>query len=120
MASPYFYSWEGGYKLSIVIYSLKEREDEGTYVNIVPCIFDSSTYDLTLSGLQINGQVEIVVVSQKEDQPVYRYKKTPVQKEVMRRTIMLEESSYIENNTIFIKVTCSTEPSVLQMFSFWT
>ena len=64
VASPYFYSWQGGYKLRILLYPRGNGEGEGTHLSISLHILDNGEFDEILSRSYMSGNTEIALLSQ--------------------------------------------------------
>ena len=118
VASPYFYSWKGGYKLSIELYPRGNGKGEGTHLSIFTYLFDKGEFDQILSRSKISGKIEIALLSQQEDKEDLAYSFNGMSLDLMHKGegfpmfISLEElenSPYLGNDTIFIQVTCTKE-----------
>jgi len=119
VTSPYFYSWKGGYKLHIKLYPQGNGDGEGTHLSIYIQASQHGEFEQILSKSILKCKVEIALLSQQEDEQnrVYNFndcslddarnkgwgypKFFPLEK--------LENSPYLENDTIFIQVTCTKD-----------
>lgn len=116
--SPYFYSWKGGYKLSIALYPRGDGEGKGTHLSIYTYLSYNGEFDQILPRSKMSGKIEIALLSQQEDKKELVKSFNSVSVDNMHtgwgfpKFILLEElenSPYLGNDTIFIQVTCTKE-----------
>lgn len=118
MKSPYFYSWKGGYKLFILLYPQGNSEVEGTHLSIFIYASSHGELDQILSKSILNCKVEVALLSQQEDKENNVGNFNDLSLNDMRDGMgfprffplkELENSPYLENDTIFIQVTCTKD-----------
>ena len=118
MNSPYFYSWKGGYKLNIILYPQGNGDGKGTHLSIFIWAWNNGEFDQTLSKSTFECELEFALLSQQEDKDdlVVSEHDVPLcklQRGHGRQTFIpleqLENSPYLKNDTIFIKVTCTKD-----------
>lgn len=116
MRSPYFYSWKSGYKLFINLYPQGVGDGEGTHLSIYIQASQHGEFEQILSKSILN--VEVALLSQQEDEENEVGYLNDLSLNDMRvgsgfpfffPLEELENSPYLENDTIFIQVTCTKD-----------